>query len=173
MVGLTALRNSTRDVSYSGIGICIGRTPNCGAGTIVAAEKTREGDHRLVPYFGVRLCTKHPHEIRYDVGDRQIAGPAPLAGDAMQRAFTNERHRIAQRSAESFGRGVAGVMIQQEQARAPHRRVRVAERCGLHGSNGHDLAKPRASVLRQRAPSTDEVDCHFESARVIGDLRRA
>jgi hypothetical protein len=53
-------------------------------------------------------------------------------------------------------------MIQKEQAEAPHRQIRMAERGGLHGGDRHLLAQTRSAFLREREPSVDKIIRDFE-----------
>jgi hypothetical protein len=53
-------------------------------------------------------------------------------------------------------------MVQQEETEAPHLRIGVAKRCDLYGGNRNLLAQQRAALLRQRAPSVDEIAREFD-----------
>lgn len=53
-------------------------------------------------------------------------------------------------------------MIQKEQAEAPHRWIRVAERRDLHRGNRHLHAETGPAVLAEREPAVGEIMRDFE-----------
>ena len=162
MVRLTAIRNCAGNMPNGRIGIAIGRTRNRVAGATITAEKPCECDNCFVTHLGIRIGGKHFNEISYQVGDANLSVTTPFTCDSMKSALADERNRIAQRLTKGFRRRIAGVMVQQEETEAPHLRIGVAKRCDLYGGNGNLLGQHRAALLRQRAPSVDEITREFD-----------
>jgi hypothetical protein len=162
MVRLTALLNASRDVTNCSVGIVMGRPCNRFAGATVTSDKPRERDNRLVTDLGVGIRGQHFDEVSYNIADANIPVTAPLTGETMQSAVADRGDGIAQSLAKRVRGPVAGVMIQQEQAEAPHRQIRVTECCDLHSRDWHLPAERPTAFLREREPSMDKITRDLE-----------
>ncbi len=140
----------------------MGRPRNRFACAAVTIHKSRECSDRLVADFGVRIGGQNLSEVRYNIVDANIPVTAPFASETMESALADGRHGIVQSAAKRVRRRVARVMIQKEQAEAPHRRIRMTECRHLHGGDGHLLAETPAAVLAEREQSVDEIIRDFE-----------
>jgi hypothetical protein len=120
--------------------------------------------------LGVGITGQNFNEVSHNIGDANIPVMAPLAGETMESALADGRDRIAQSPAEGLRRCVAGVMIQKEKAEAPRRRIRMAERGGLHRGDRNLLAQTRPAFLPEREPSVDNsrLRGQFASLHPIG-----
>jgi hypothetical protein len=103
------------------VGIVMGRTRNGLAGAAIATDKPGEGGNRLVTHLGIGIRGYNLDEVSYDIGDANILVTAPLASEPMEGTLADGRDGVAQSTSKDVRRRIAGVMIQQEQAKTTHR----------------------------------------------------
>jgi hypothetical protein len=162
MMRLTAVRDAAGDIANCSVGIVKGCPRNRFAGATVASDKPRERDNRLVPDLGVSIAGQHFNEIGDNVGDANTCFTAPLTDETVHSALADGRDGILQCAAEGIRRRVARVMIQKEQAEAPHRRISVAECGDLNGGDRYLNAETGPAALAEREPPVDEIIRDFE-----------
>ena len=138
------------------------RTCNGFASATVAADEPCKSRDRLVPDLGVRIRCQDLNDISHNLGNADILMPAPLTGKPMKSTLADRGDGIVQRTTKDVRRHVAGVMIQEEQAKAPHCQIRMAERSDLHRGEGKRPAETRTTLLRARHPSMNKIIGDFE-----------
>ena len=138
------------------------RTCNGIASTTVTVNKPREGCERLVPDLGVRIRCQNLDDIGHNLGNADILMTAPLTSEPVKSTLADRGDWIAQSTAKDVQRHIAGVMIQDEQAEAPHRQIRMAECSDLHGGDGKLPAETGTTLLRARNPSMNKIMGDFE-----------
>jgi hypothetical protein len=161
-VRLTALDDGLGHDTNCRVRVVMCRTRDGFAGATVTTDKPCERGHRPMPDLYVVIGGQNLDEIRHNIGSTNILMTASLASETVQRALADGRDGIAQRTAKRVRRHVACIMIQKEQAERTHRRIRVAERSHLQGSDRNLLAEPRSTFLRKRSPSMGEIVRDFE-----------
>jgi hypothetical protein len=153
--------NGSRDESDRGIGVTIGSVRNGLASTFITTKKPRKGGNCLVADFNARIGGQNGDKVCYNACNAKVLCAAPLAGETMQCNLAHRCHRIAESKPKYLPRGIAGIVVQKKQAGSPNSQIRVAK-CGyLDGGDGYLAAETCSPLLRQRAPSTDEIVCDF------------
>jgi hypothetical protein len=87
----------------------------------------------------------------------------------MHRDFAYRGYWIAESASKSAPRSIARVVVQKEQAQAPHRQIGMVKRCGLHSGEWHLVGNARTPVLRQRRPPMNEVSGELEVRSCHGE----